>query len=136
MVYIRKGLACEDVTRRRIARMSEVVREEERVGKMKRIGWLSKAKPYLLMLGLQFGMAGNYIFGKDILDRGMSRFVFIVYRNSMASFFLAPFAFFLERSLPIHLPPSPYFHVELTYLASLSHACIFNTTSCVFMQEK
>jgi len=29
------------------------------------------AKPYLLMIGLQFGMAGNYIFGKDILNHGM-----------------------------------------------------------------
>ncbi|XP_057444691.1 WAT1-related protein At4g08290-like isoform X2 [Lotus japonicus] len=58
---------------------------------------LSDAKPYLLMIGLQFGMAGNYIFGKDILNHGMSRFVFIVYRNAMATVAIAPFAFFLER---------------------------------------
>ncbi|KAL2339805.1 hypothetical protein Fmac_007745 [Flemingia macrophylla] len=42
-------------------------------------------------------MAGNYIFGKDVLNHGMSRFVFIVYRNSMATIALAPFAFFVER---------------------------------------
>ncbi|XP_020984417.1 WAT1-related protein At4g08290 isoform X1 [Arachis duranensis] len=57
----------------------------------------SKAKPYLLMIGLQFGMAGNYIFGKDILNHGMNRFVFIVYRNAMAAAALAPFAFIFER---------------------------------------
>lgn len=57
----------------------------------------TNAKPYLLMIGLQFGMAGNYIFGKDILNHGMNRFVFIVYRNAMAVIAIAPFAFFLER---------------------------------------
>jgi len=58
---------------------------------------LTAAKPYLLMIGLQFGMAGNYIFGKDVLNHGMNRFVFIVYRNAMATIALAPFAFFIER---------------------------------------
>ncbi|KAK2442217.1 WAT1-related protein [Trifolium repens] len=57
----------------------------------------TNAKPYLLMIGLQFGMAGNYIFGKDFLNRGMSRFVFIVYRNAMAAVAVAPFALIFER---------------------------------------
>ena len=57
----------------------------------------SNAKPYLLMIGLQFGMAGNFIFGKDFLNHGMSRFVFIVYRNAMAAAAVAPFAFIFER---------------------------------------
>jgi hypothetical protein len=64
------------------------------------------AKPYLLMIGLQFGMAGNYIFGKDILNHGMSRFVFIVYRNAMAVIALVPFAFFLERYLNVLVTPT------------------------------
>lgn len=59
--------------------------------------FFTNAKPYILMIGLQFGMAGNYIFGKDVLNHGMSRFVFIVYRNAMATIALAPFAFFIER---------------------------------------
>lgn len=86
------------------------------------------AKPYLLMIGLQFGMAGNYIFGKDILNHGMSRFVFIVYRNAMAVIALAPFAFFFERksrpkmTLPIFLQImvlgflEPVFNQSFTYL--------------------
>jgi hypothetical protein len=57
----------------------------------------TNAKPYLLMIGLQFGMAGNYIFGKEFLNRGMSRFVFIVYRNAMAAVAVAPFALIFER---------------------------------------
>lgn len=73
------------------------------------------AKPYLLMIGLQFGMAGNYIFGKDILNHGMSRFVFIVYRNAMAVIALAPFAFFLERyiNVLVMVTPSPSKQIKL-----------------------
>lgn len=65
--------------------------------------FFTNAKPYLLMIGLQFGMAGNYIFGKDVLNHGMSRFVFIVYRNAMATIALAPFAFFIERCMSLFL---------------------------------
>ncbi|KAI9106672.1 hypothetical protein K1719_015773 [Acacia pycnantha] len=135
--------------------MGEVVRTEKEsssVGRMKRIiGWLSKAKPYLLMIGLQFGMSGNYIFGKDILDRGMSRFVFIVYRNSMAAFFLAPFAFFLERrsrpkmTVPVFLQImalgflEPVFNQSFTYLgmkytsASFASAIVNAVPSFTFL---
>ncbi|XP_058754182.1 WAT1-related protein At4g08290-like [Vicia villosa] len=89
---------------------------------------LSNAKPYLLMVGLQFGMAGNYIFGKDFLNRGMSRFVFIVYRNAMAAVAVAPFAFLIERksrpkmTLPVFLQIlmlgflEPVFNQSFTYL--------------------
>ncbi|XP_058760908.1 WAT1-related protein At4g08290-like [Vicia villosa] len=88
----------------------------------------TNAKPYLLMIGLQFGMAGNYIFGKDILNHGMSRFVFIVYRNAMAVVALAPFAFLIERksrpkmTLPVFLQImvlgflEPLFNQSFTYL--------------------
>lgn len=82
---------------------------------------LREAKPYLLMIGLQFGMAGNYIFGKDFLNRGMSRFVFIVYRNAMAAFFLAPFAFFLERYTYIFLNKERYIILKVkTFILFLS----------------
>ncbi|CAJ2644207.1 WAT1-related protein At4g08290-like [Trifolium pratense] len=64
-------------------------------GRLKHL--FTNAKPYILMIGLQFGMAGNYIFGKEILNHGMSRFVFIVYRNAMAVVAIAPFALFFER---------------------------------------
>lgn len=58
---------------------------------------LDRAKPYLLTVGLQFGMAGTYIFTMASLNHGMSRLVFIVYRNAIAAFALAPFALIFER---------------------------------------
>ncbi|GFY96650.1 nodulin MtN21 /EamA-like transporter family protein [Actinidia rufa] len=66
-----------------------------------------KAKPYLLMVGLQCGAAGMYIICEVTLKRGMSRFVLIVYRNAIAALTIAPFAFFLER---------PILDQNLTYL--------------------
>lgn len=61
--------------------------------------WLRNAKPYLLLLAVQFGSAGMFIFAMDAIKKGMSHYVFIVYRNAIAAVTLAPFAFHLERSL-------------------------------------
>lgn len=63
--------------------------------------WLRNAKPYLLLLAVQFGSAGMFIFAMDAIKKGMSHYVFTVYRNVIASVTLAPFAFVLERSLPL-----------------------------------
>ncbi|XP_027358320.1 WAT1-related protein At4g08290-like [Abrus precatorius] len=57
------------------------------------------AKPYLLLLAVQFGSAGMFIFAMDAIKKGMSHYVFIVYRNAIASVTLAPFAFVLERKV-------------------------------------
>ncbi|XP_028757545.1 WAT1-related protein At4g08290 [Neltuma alba] len=66
---------------------------------MKFGAWLRGAKPYLLMIGLQFGSAGMYILCMDALNKGMSRYVFIVYRNAIAAISLGPFALVLERKV-------------------------------------
>lgn len=55
------------------------------------------AKPYLLCVGLQIGMAGTFIITKACLDHGMSRFVLTVYRNAIAASVVAPFAIIFER---------------------------------------
>ncbi|CAJ1971862.1 unnamed protein product [Sphenostylis stenocarpa] len=57
------------------------------------------AKPYLLTVGLQFAMAGTFVFTKACLDHGMSRFVLTVYRNVIAALALAPFAIIFERNV-------------------------------------
>ncbi|KAE8656323.1 WAT1-related protein [Hibiscus syriacus] len=57
----------------------------------------SKAKPYLLMIFLQFGSAGMYIISMVTLNQGMNRYVLVVYRNAFAALVLAPFALVLER---------------------------------------
>nr|KYP55163.1 hypothetical protein KK1_001370 [Cajanus cajan] len=58
--------------------------------------WLTNAKPYLMLLAVQFGSAGMFILAMDAIKKGMSHYVFIVYRNAIASITLAPFAFVLE----------------------------------------
>ncbi|KAL1309907.1 hypothetical protein HN51_052641 [Arachis hypogaea] len=61
--------------------------------------WMRNAKPYLLLVAVQFGSAGMFIFAMDAIAKGMSHYVFIVYRNAIASVTLAPFAFLLERKV-------------------------------------
>ncbi|XP_020225114.2 WAT1-related protein At4g08290-like [Cajanus cajan] len=61
--------------------------------------WFTNAKPYLLLLAVQFGSAGMFIFAMHAIKKGMSHYVFIVYRNAIASVTLAPFAFVLERKV-------------------------------------
>ncbi|OMP01021.1 Drug/metabolite transporter [Corchorus olitorius] len=63
------------------------------------IAIFSKAKPYLLMVFLQFGGAGMYIISMVTLNHGMNRYVLIVYRNAIAALVLAPFALLLERPI-------------------------------------
>ena len=59
----------------------------------------NKMTPYILMVCMQFGSAGNYILSMISLNSGMNRYVLIVYRNGVAALVLAPFALLLERSL-------------------------------------
>ncbi|CAJ1971864.1 unnamed protein product [Sphenostylis stenocarpa] len=61
--------------------------------------WFCNAKSYLIILSLQFGSAGMYLITMDALNKGMSHYVFVVYRNVIASVALAPFAFFFERKV-------------------------------------
>lgn len=61
--------------------------------------WFRNAKSYLIILSLQFGSAGMYLITMDALNKGMSHYVFVVYRNVIATVALAPFAFFLERKV-------------------------------------
>ncbi|KAG5067561.1 hypothetical protein JHK86_011292 [Glycine max] len=61
--------------------------------------WFTNAKPYLMLLAVQFGSAGMFILAMDAIKKGMSHYVFIVYRNAIASMTLAPFAFVLERKV-------------------------------------
>ncbi|XP_058760906.1 WAT1-related protein At4g08290-like [Vicia villosa] len=69
---------------------------------MDKIGFASfgsKAKPYVLTVAVQFGFAGAVLFSMASFNIGMSRFVFIVYRNIIAAVTLAPFAWFFERKV-------------------------------------
>ncbi|OVA20376.1 Drug/metabolite transporter [Macleaya cordata] len=52
---------------------------------------------HLAMLALQFGYAGFHVVSRAALNMGISKLVFLVYRNIIALLLLAPFAFFLEK---------------------------------------
>lgn len=77
---------------------------------------LRKAKPYFLMIFLQFGFAGMYVISVASLKQGMNHYVLVVYRNAVAAVVMAPFAFWFERypllsaSPPIPPLPLPPFH--------------------------
>lgn len=60
----------------------------------------TRAKPFLAVIFLQFGLAGMDILSKAALNEGMSNYVFVVYRHAIATIVIAPFAIVLDRSLP------------------------------------
>ncbi|RZC18276.1 WAT1-related protein [Glycine soja] len=76
-----------------------VFTRERRNNKNKMRTWFRNAKLYLLLLAVQFGSAGMFVFAMDAIKKGMSHYVFTVYRNVIASVTLAPFAFVLERKV-------------------------------------
>lgn len=58
-----------------------------------------RAKPFLAVLFLQFGLAGMDILSKAALNEGMSNYVFVVYRHAIATIVIAPFAIFLDKKV-------------------------------------
>ncbi|XP_038685705.1 WAT1-related protein At2g39510-like [Tripterygium wilfordii] len=56
-----------------------------------------RAKPYMLVILLQFASGVLNIIVKAALNDGMSQHVLVVYRMGIASVVIAPFAFVLER---------------------------------------
>ncbi|XP_076942848.1 WAT1-related protein At3g30340-like [Bidens hawaiensis] len=52
----------------------------------------------LIMIGVQFAFATINVLLKKVIDEGLDHLVFITYRLSVATLFLAPVAFFLERA--------------------------------------
>ena len=83
--------------------MEGLNRKEEIFGnKLKRslVGYgvgMESQKPYIAMIAIQFVYAGLALFSKAAISKGMSPFVFVVYRQAFATLALSPFAFFFER---------------------------------------
>ncbi|KAK2979596.1 hypothetical protein RJ640_020088 [Escallonia rubra] len=55
-------------------------------------------KPSLVMLFVQLVYAGMALLSKSAIAHGMNSYVFVVYRQAIATLFLAPFAFFLDSN--------------------------------------
>ncbi|XAR61699.1 hypothetical protein NMG60_11016192 [Bertholletia excelsa] len=65
-----------------------------------RMRWCSvpeRLQLHIAMLVLQFGYAGFHVVSRAALNMGISKIVFIVYRNILAFLLLSPFAYFLEK---------------------------------------
>ncbi|KAF8049166.1 hypothetical protein N665_2281s0009 [Sinapis alba] len=70
-------------------------------------------KPFLTVISLQFGYAGLSIIAKFALDRGMSPHVLAAYRHIVATVFIAPFAFFLDRKVRPKMTLPTFFKIVL-----------------------
>ncbi|KAL3357359.1 hypothetical protein AABB24_017852 [Solanum stoloniferum] len=71
----------------------------ERIKEECNCSFFQRSKPYIAMISLQFGYAGMNIITKVSLNRGMSHYVLVVYRNAFATIVIAPFALILERKI-------------------------------------
>ncbi|KAG9149680.1 hypothetical protein Leryth_012405 [Lithospermum erythrorhizon] len=56
-----------------------------------------RLKPFIGVIFLQFGYAGMDIISKVALNEGMSNYVFVVYRQAIATIVIAPFAIILDK---------------------------------------
>ena len=54
-------------------------------------------KPFIAMIAVDFAFAVVNILLKKILDEGMDHLVFVTYRLTISTIFLAPIGYFFER---------------------------------------
>ncbi|CAD5167828.1 unnamed protein product [Musa acuminata subsp. malaccensis] len=69
--------------------------------------------PTLAMVFVQVGFAGLNVLSKLAMDDGMSPFVMIAYRQIVATIFLSPIAFFLERKASKEITGKVLFQIFL-----------------------
>lgn len=56
-----------------------------------------RMKPFIAVVFLQFGYAGMDVLSKAALNKGMSNYVFVVYRHAVAFVVITPFAVILDK---------------------------------------
>ncbi|XP_024995039.1 WAT1-related protein At3g30340-like [Cynara cardunculus var. scolymus] len=98
--------------------------------------------PVLVMIAVHFAFATINVLLKKVIDDGLNHLVFITYRLTVATIFLAPVAFFFERksqwkltySLICHLFLNAILGASLTqYLFLLGIQYTSATFSCAFL---
>ncbi|XP_038892787.1 WAT1-related protein At2g39510-like [Benincasa hispida] len=75
--------------------------------------FLGFAKLYFGVIFVQFGYAGLTILTKSALDKGMSQYIFVVYRQIAATLVIAPFAIIFERKARTKMTFSLFFKILL-----------------------
>lgn len=56
-----------------------------------------RARIHMALTALQFSYAGQHVILRTVLNMGVSKLVFPVYRNIIALLLLGPIAYFLEK---------------------------------------
>ncbi|CAJ1968362.1 unnamed protein product [Sphenostylis stenocarpa] len=64
-----------------------------------RQNWLQNAKPFAAVISMQFGYAAMDVLSKAAMNKGMSNYVFVVYRHAVAFFVMTPLAWFFEKKV-------------------------------------
>ncbi|XP_008463491.1 WAT1-related protein At2g39510-like isoform X2 [Cucumis melo] len=82
-------------------------------------GMLSQARPYIAVILQQFITAGMVIISKFALNQGLNQHVLVVYRYTIATIVVAPFAFVFERKVRPRMTWSIFGKVVLLGLLEL-----------------
>uniref|UniRef100_A0A7N0UCM5 WAT1-related protein n=2 Tax=Kalanchoe fedtschenkoi TaxID=63787 RepID=A0A7N0UCM5_KALFE len=77
---------------------------------------LRKLKPFVAMIFLQFGTAGNALIAKAALNQGMSHYSFVAYRYAVAAILFSPFAYVFERKVRPGMTVSIFIKIVLLSL--------------------
>ncbi|XP_004289105.1 PREDICTED: protein WALLS ARE THIN 1-like [Fragaria vesca subsp. vesca] len=75
-----------------------------------------RARIHMALTALQFSYAGQHVILRTVLNMGVSKLVFPVYRNIIALLLLGPIAYFLEKN---DRPPLKFGHVMQFFLMGL-----------------
>ncbi|GMH30097.1 hypothetical protein Nepgr_031940 [Nepenthes gracilis] len=76
----------------------------------------SRAKPFLAVIFLQFGLAGMDILSKAALNQGMSNYVLVVYRHAVATLLTAPLAIYFDKKVRPKMSLSIFLKIVLLSL--------------------
>ncbi|KAJ4823005.1 hypothetical protein Tsubulata_000378, partial [Turnera subulata] len=83
-------------------------------GPTKRMALMSESKKlHIAMIIFSLAIAGNHVIVRAALNMGVSKFVFLVYRNIISLFLLAPIAYFVEKK---HRPKLTFSILILLFL--------------------
>ncbi|KAG4996101.1 hypothetical protein AAZX31_10G042600 [Glycine max] len=61
--------------------------------------WFERLKPFAAVVSIQFGYAAMDVLSKAAMNKGMSNYVFVVYRHAVAFFVMAPLAWFFDKKV-------------------------------------
>ncbi|KAF1898847.1 hypothetical protein Lal_00018967 [Lupinus albus] len=83
-------------------------------------------KPYVAMIFIQFVYSGMALLSKAAISKGMSSYVFVVYRQAFATLALSPFAYFDRLTASSNL-----YYVSINYTTATFAAAATNTVPSI-----